>query len=373
MWVRFYFCSSGVSIFYVGREFWDERVQVCWEGGGTPLERGILRLASLFYALGLEARKETYRLGLKEASRLPAPVVSVGNITLGGTGKTPMVAWLAEGFRDRGLKVAIESRGYGRKDEGRTLVVSRGRGPLVSPRQGGDEPLMLAKKLSGVMVVVAARRVEGARLAVEELGAELVLLDDGFQHWALNRDLDLVLVSGEEGLGNGRLFPAGPLREPLRALKRAHFLVVTKRENPSLRRLLASEAPQAEIFEAPMEGEKLWSPLGGELLPLGKLKGAKVGAFAGIADPCSFFALLEGYGAEVVEKVTFPDHHFYRHGDLEVLRGLIPRVDLVVTTEKDWVRLEGLDLGFSPWVLKVVIRPSPRLLDRVLERLGMEV
>lgn len=349
-------------------------MQVCWEGGGTPLERGVLRLASLFYGLGLGARRYIYRMGLRESVRLSAPVLSVGNITLGGTGKTPMVAWLAETLVRRGLRVAVVSRGYGRKEESKVLVVSRGDGALVSSQEGGDEPVMLAEALPGVSVVVAARRAEGARLAIQELGAEIVILDDGFQHWALARDLDVVLVDGEGGFGNGLLFPAGPLREPLEALKRAHILVITKKENPSLHERLVELAPQAPIFTASLEVRGLWSSTEDALLPLETLEGAEVAAFAALARPNSFFALLqERLGARVVEKRAFPDHYIYGEGDLETFRSMAQMADWVVTTEKDWVRLKDKELGFALLVLKVALRPPLELVELVFERLGLRV
>jgi len=347
-------------------------VKACWEGRGTLLERGGLGAVSLFYRAGLEIHRGLYRWGVREALRLPVPVISVGNITVGGAGKTPMVAWLARGLRDRGFKVAIVSRGYGRKASRGALLVSRGEGPLVSPIEGGDEPVMLAKKLPGVAVVVAHRKAHGARWAVDELGAQLILVDDGFQHWSLARDLDLVLVDGGMGFGNGRLFPAGPLREPLGALKRAHILVLTKESNPALSRFLSREAPQADLFEAPLEAVDLWSPQRGEVRALEPLHGLTLGAFAGIAQPSSFFALLERGGGRLVERVVFPDHLFYGDREVERLSAVAERVDMMITTEKDWVKLEGMDLPFSLWVLRVALSPPGELLDRVLERLGLE-
>ncbi len=331
--------------------------------------RGVLRGASLFYLLGLETHRGLYRLAVKKVTRLPVPVISVGNITLGGTGKTPMVAWLARELGDRGLRVVVVSRGYGGNFSGDVLLVSRGDGPMVSPEECGDEPVMLAWKLKEVPVVAARKKALGARWAVENLGAQMVLIDDGFQHWALTRDLDMVLVDGEVGLGNGLLFPAGPLREPVEALARAHILVVTKRRNPSLRALLARKAPGADVYEVPWKAWDLWSPVTGETMSVVSLEGLRVGAFAGIAQPSSFFSLLRELGAGALEEMAFPDHHFYHGADLERLEDLASRVDIMVTTEKDGVRLEKAPFSF--WVLRMALEPPRELMDRVLERLGL--
>ncbi len=358
-----------IKYFPMSLNFLEKRVMANWEGRGTLLEGLVLKGISHLYRGGLEVYRSLYSLGLKSPLRLPVPVVSVGNITLGGTGKTPMVAWLARELKARGFKVVVVSRGYGGRSSREVLLVSRGNGPLVSVEEGGDEPVMLARKLEGVPVVVAWEKARGAKWAVEHLGAQMILLDDGFQHWALARDLDMVLVNGERGLGNGLLFPAGPLREPLEALARAHILVITKEENPALLKRLVGEAPMADIYQAPWRVLDLRSPTTGETMSLESLKGVRVGAFAGIAYPSSFFDLLRGLGGSLVETEAFPDHHFYGDADVKRLADMASRVDIMITTEKDGERLGNVPFPF--WVLRVALEPPIELVDRVLERLGL--
>jgi len=344
----------------MNRGFWEKRLKACWRGEGTYIERGLLRMASLVYSLGIRARKGLYRGNLKSVTSLSVPAVSVGNITLGGTGKTPMVAWLAGKFMNAGFAVAVVSRGYHRASEKETLAVSDGERVLASVVEGGDEPVMLARKLPGVVVVAAADRVEGSRLAVEKLGAEVVILDDGFQHLSLARNLDIVLVDGETGFGNGLLFPAGPLREPVGALERSQVLVITKRENGELAEHLRVLFPDIPVFTAPLKVTGAWSLEAGDL-PIQSLVGLRAVAFAGIARPGSFFCLLEELGVDLVDRVAFPDHHYYSDQDLERIRGSAGASGSILTTEKDWVRLQFSDLPFSPVVVKVSLEPPEEL------------
>ncbi len=320
------------------------------------------------YSAALTIRRALYALGAKKRHRLPVIVVSVGNLTLGGTGKTPMVAWLANRFGERGLPVTVVSRGYGRRSEAETIIVSRWGEILVSVEEGGDEPLMLARTLPKASVVVASRRVDGARMAVEELGARLVILDDGFQHWALFRDLDIVLVSGEEGFGNGLLFPAGPLREPLSALNRAHIAVVTKCRNTVLEREISMVAPQLPIFTASIVVREIRAPMEGRTIPLGKVKGIEAAAFSGIAFPDSFFRLLSNVGVILRETRAYPDHHFYTVEDVKGLSTMAHRWGTVFTTEKDWVRIENMNPEFSPLVVKIEMDASDSFFEAVWAR-----
>jgi len=349
--------------------FWEKRLKDCWKGRGHFWERGALRLAAGFYGAGVRARRVIYSLGLKRSYRVPVPVVSVGNITLGGSGKTPMVEWLVKSLQELDIPVAVVSRGYKRRHEERTLVVSQWGETLVSADEGGDEPVMLAKALPMASVVVAAHRVEGAWVAMKELGAQLIVLDDGFQHWALARDLDIVVVDGEEGFGNRRLFPAGFLREPLISLARAHILVLTKRDNPALRKVIGDVAPNVPLFVAPLELRRVYAPKDGVELTLDDMRNLDAGAFAGIASPESFFNLLKGLGVNLKEVKVYQDHHFYSRRDLKDLALVARRRGVLFTTEKDWIRLEGADLEFSPFVVKVALNPPYELSKMIRERL----
>src|SRR5262245_33056718 len=187
----------------------------------------LLYPAGLLYRGGVGLRNLLYERGSLPIRHLPVPVLSVGNLTVGGSGKTPFVAYLAQKLMESGRRVAVASRGYGGSSHPSPLVVSEGAGPLVSAQEAGDEPVLLSELLTSVVVMVCSDRWSAGRFAQERFGSELVLLDDGYQHRRLARDLDLLLVDAGAGFGNGRMLPCGPLREPLRELARCDALVVT--------------------------------------------------------------------------------------------------------------------------------------------------
>ncbi len=338
-------------------------------------------LAPLAAAYGAvtAARAACYRRGWLRTERVPARVVSVGNIVAGGTGKTPMVALVAQLLRDAGLRPAIVSRGYGGRRAEDPLVVADGESlrPGVTAAQAGDEPIMLARSLDRLPVVVARRRSEGARLAVEDLGARSVVLDDGFQHMALHRDLDIVLLDADRPFHNGRVLPAGHLRERPSALRRAHLLVLSSttlpggdpgpaaaRDEPASARereageeraradAAAEEAlrrrarPGTPILRSYFEATSLQGIRAEPSRPLGWLAGRKVAVFAGIARPARLCSSLRRLGAEVAEFLPFPDHHRYTERDLAAIlsRAKARGAEGLVTTEKDLARLLGTPL-----------------------------
>src|SRR5438552_1573362 len=197
-----------------------------WDGRASPLVRAGLSAASAAYRAALAARSACYRIGLLSTRTLPVPVISVGNVTVGGSGKTPLAEVVALALAEMGARPAVISRGYGRRSRG-VRIVSDGGGVLLGATDGGDEPVLLAERLPGVPVVVGESRYEAGAVALESCGAGALVLDDGFQHRTLAKDLEIVVISGREPWGNGRLFPRGSLREPLSALKRAGVVVVT--------------------------------------------------------------------------------------------------------------------------------------------------
>lgn len=304
--------------------------------------------APLGFAFGAiaRARAAAFDRGFLRRVELDVPVVSIGNLSVGGTGKTPAALWLGRRMLESGWAPAIVTRGYGGNASGRILVAGRAGEPPADGRGGveevGDEAVLLAERFPGI-VVCGADRVAAARHAVEVGGADLVVLDDGFQHRRLARVFDLVLVDGGTGLGNGATLPAGPLREPPSALRRADAIVVTKVEAipPSLEREIARRAPGVPIFVASLEPRCMVAAEGSETVerPLAEIAGRTVVAVSGLARPDSFWELLDRLGARIVEVMEYPDHHLFTHGDWQRIGQAARGADLVVCTEKDLVKL----------------------------------
>ena len=318
--------------------------------------RSGLSAAAILYGLAAAGRNRAFDRGRKVAHRAVVPVVSVGNLTLGGTGKTPMVEWVARSLRRRNLRVAILSRGYGQaegmNDEGRVLEDNL---PDVPHLQGAD-------------------RVALARIAVEELESQMLVLDDGFQHRRLARDLDIVLLDALDPFGLGRLFPRGLLREPVASLRRAGVVVLSRADlvDPPARAAIRAEAERragplrwAEARHAPLD----LADENGAITPLDRLAGARVAAFCGIGNPEGYRRTLAKLGVEPVGFRAFPDHHPYRAHDVADLaawaRGL--GADLALTTQKDSVKLRTPTLGEIPlFALRIgleVIAGAPILED----------
>ena len=331
---------------------------------------------STLWAAILERRARLYASGRRVSHKLPHPVVSVGNLTLGGTGKTPFVEFLARRLRFEGRRPAVLSRGYGRRSRG-VVVVSAGEGPVVSADEGGDEPVALARRLPGVLVVVAERRVEAAR-AADELGADLFLLDDGYQHLSVWRDVNLLLLDARDPFGGGRFPPRGRLREPLSALARADAIVFTRVDGQGpleeARRALNRWNPGAPAFSArirpvDLADEKGSTVSGSELLPRRFL------AVCGVASPSGFLASLKDLDLSPEETLAFPDHHRYGERDLARIRRAADRTGSawIATTEKDAVKLSGrltlpllavrlavevLEPGFFPFLAARLANPA---------------
>jgi len=270
----------------------------------------------------LRVRRSAYRHGWLESHRVARPVIIVGNLTVGGTGKTPLTLWLCNELSRAGLRPGILSRGYGRRTRGVRLV-----GVDSSWREVGDEPLLLARR-SGCPTVVAAARVAGARELIAR-GAEVIVCDDGLQHLSLARDLEIVVVDGARGLGNRRLLPAGPLREPPARLSGAGLVVVNGAPlHPSLHEVRALRMDVRGSHALPVSGEA-------PPRELGVFRGAPLHAVAGMGNPARFFAMLRAAGLELVEH-AFPDHHALLPADLA-----FGDDRPVLMTEKDAVKCTG--------------------------------
>ena len=320
------------------------------EGADRVRLAPLLALEGLFRA-AVAVRGGLYRAGALRPARAGVPVISVGNLAVGGAGKTPAAMAVAERLAAAGRTVAVLSRGYGaaRKD---ARVVSDGRSLLLGAAEGGDEPVLLARRLPGVRVLCGPRRAELARLAVGRYGADALVLDDGFQHRALARDLDLVVLDASSPFGNGHCLPRGPNREPPSALRRAGLLWLSRVDQADaaeleglrrLARLLTGRAP-VESRHAPV------AVLDGQLeardVP-GSLRGARVVLLSGLARPEGFRRTVEGLGASVVAERSYPDHHPFSESELDEALAALGTAggDWLLTTEKDAVRLPPARAG----------------------------
>jgi tetraacyldisaccharide 4'-kinase len=323
--------------------YWWELVTGERRGLTAALLRAPLIAASVPYALLVWVRNKLYDWGVFRVHRAAVPVVVVGNLTVGGTGKTPAVEWVARFYRDRGRQVAILSRGYG---------VSDGR---------NDEALVLEANLNDVPHLQGADRVALARTAGEELESDLLVLDDGFQHRRLHRDLDLVLVDATQPLR--WCLPGGLLREPRSGLRRAHAVIITRSDQAApgdldrLRRVAARYLPGQPVVEARHAPVALHNTQDEQ--PVSSLRGRAVAAVCGIGNPAGFLATLRELGANVVDEMIYPDHHAYRREDVAAIEARARRLPAdawVVTTQKDWVKLRIDRLGDRPlWSLRIAL------------------
>ncbi|MFP2898650.1 tetraacyldisaccharide 4'-kinase [Corallococcus sp. 4LFB] len=307
-----------------------------------------LALLSWTYSGAVRLRGALYDSGLLRAEHVEGlRVLSIGNLNVGGTGKTPAVLHLAELLIREGRKVGILTRGYGR--ESQEPLTFTGKEPLPAVTDAGDEPLLLARRCPGARLFVGANRVEAALRARDDFGLDTVLLDDGFQHRRLHRDEDLVVVDEAVGLGNGQLLPRGPLREPPSALRRATLLWLRAAPGD------AAPNPWLEAVTAPRVRTRYgptgwWDPSGTEHAT-NALEGKPVLALAGLARPGGFLKTVTMLGAEVRDAALFPDHHRFSAEELRQVEARARQQGArIVTTEKDAVRLPA---GFEAWVVRL--------------------
>ena len=355
------------------------RGEVYWRALVTGELRGfvdrllllLLMFLSFPYAVLLRLRAWGYASGILRSYRLNSPVISVGNITVGGTGKTPMTAHIARLLMAQGRRVAVLSRGHGGSYGGLPRVVSDGVSLFMTAQEAGDEPYLLARDLPGLMVVIGHDRYEAGRMAEQELNPDVFILDDGFQHLRLRRNLNVLLLDGRCPFGNGLTLPAGLLREPTTAVRRADLVILTRCDDGSAR---PTEVQMGvPVLSARHRLSGIVPLEGGECRPFSALYGEKVLAFAGIADPDRFFSGVAETGVEVVGSLSLPDHTVYDDRALAGIRQLFRSTGAtcVLTTAKDAVKLDQRrkELG-RVWVAQLeMILEDPTALREMVESL----
>jgi tetraacyldisaccharide 4'-kinase len=312
---------------------------------------------SPLYGLAMKIRAKMYNAGVLRQEKLPVPVISVGNLVLGGTGKTPTVQHIARLLLQQGLKPAIVSRGYRGKAKQPVNVVSNGESILLSATLAGDEPFMLAESLPGVPVLTGRRRIFPCRHAIEQFEVDVIILDDGFQHLSIKRDIDVVLFDGTALAGNSRIFPGGPLREPVEALNRCQAFLVTGKTETNRQRiehfseLLLDRFPDKPIYSSSISKTTLLKH--DMSVCEGKTSDMYFG-FCGIANPLRFKESLDGSGVHLASFLPLKDHTVYSQTLLLSIckKAIACGADNLVTTEKDFVKIKDLTFALPIFILK---------------------
>jgi len=348
------------------------------QGADAQLVRAFASACSKLFQFLIKARRFLYNVRILRDSTLGVQVIAIGNLTVGGTGKTPVVEKFARVLKDQGRNIAILSRGYRsrprpfhewllnklllRDDTTPPRVVSDGKSLLLDSEMAGDEPYMLASNLKDVVVLVDKDRVKSGRYAIEKFGCDTLLLDDGFQYWKLQgRRLDIVLVERQQPFGNERLLPRGTLREPPSHLARANTIFITKSDGNTdeLRRRIEKFNPTAGIIECIHHPLYLEDVFTGQRSGLELLKNRRVASFSGIAQPESFEQSLVQQGAELVYTKRFADHHRFTQQEVinAINRSKKRQAQLIITTQKDAVRFPKIDRRDLPiYFMRVEIK-----------------
>ena len=317
-----------------------------------------LSVSRPLYAAGVFFHRQMYYSGIKKIQKLPCRVICIGNLTVGGSGKTPITIMAARLLIGRGKRVAILSRGYKRKDTEEDVVLVRDERQILSdPRECGDEPYLMARYLNRVPVVVCSDRFKGGNFLIERFDPEIILMDDGFQHWPLKRDCDIVCLDSQRPLKKLRLLPRGPLREFPSALNRAQALVFTHTggagDLPAQEEYARKFAPTAPVFHIRFELGSIMPVNKKDLLgiPSHELKQKKALVFCGIANPDSFFDHAKKVLSRVRKTLAFPDHVHYDADHIRTLRSefTYSEADVAFTTEKDAVKLQSAKLPRMPF------------------------
>lgn len=341
----------------------------------------MLTLLSYLYKLIWILRKWLYDKGVFKIRRLPCPVICVGNITAGGTGKTPTVMHLARLFQTRDFRPVVLTRGYKRKSRKPVLPVSDGNTILTTPQESGDEPYLIAAGLKNIPVVVGADRYSSGMFAKDHFGSDVFILDDGFQHLKLYRDINILLIDASNPTGNGYMLPAGILREPLAGISRADCIIISRADEgdkSKAEKLVRSFNKKTPVFYSSLKVSGIMDAHGKTYSP-DYIIGKNLLLFSGIGNPGSFKRSVNENGGVIKGEIRFPDHYWYSKRDMERISGEAERLsaDAIITTEKDLIRLTGaglingeslvkplltlkveisIDKGFDEWVLRQVKR-----------------
>ena len=349
----------------LAREVWERkgvRGKVLWI---------ILLPLSFIYRGVVQLRNGFFHLGWMKSVRLPRPVISIGNLTVGGTGKTPTCLWLARELRQRGLKVGILSRGYGRHEK-KPLVLVRAKSSLADKADAvlssGDEPLMMAQ-VYGENVGVSKDRSEAAAELLRATELDVFILDDGFQHRRIKRDVDLLLLGPET---SGWLLPAGPFREPKKNLRRSNFLLATGSQ--SVWSDFVPESLRAGFYAASLRPVSLIGFAFQQLqeYPLSWLYRSKILTVAGVADPRGFYRFIHECDGEIVKTLEFPDHHSYTTTDWQEINRMGRMVDLIITTEKDILKLQRFPFAKGKLLalrVAMTVENGSALVEAIVQRL----
>ncbi|OGC90475.1 MAG: tetraacyldisaccharide 4'-kinase [candidate division Zixibacteria bacterium RBG_16_48_11] len=336
----------------------------------------VLRILSALYLCGYWIRKSLYQTGLLRPVRVNIPVISVGNLTWGGTGKTPLVIYLALCLEKSGQRVVILTRGYKRKTK-EQIILDQKNLKAMNWQKCGDEPYLICQSLQNTAVVINAKRSKAARWAEENLKPDVFILDDGFQHWKLHRDLEIVLIDSQNPFGNGRLQPLGILREPLEALSRADLVILSKvsgREISAELHQKVSSYYRGETLQTKYKLSSIRELETGQEFVLSDLKRKKLLAFCGIGNPDSFYSLLEQSELRVGKKLSFPDHYSYDKFDFLTLEkeGLKIGADYLATTAKDRLKIPAnlqLQLPLLIFEIEVEVISGERVLWQQIEQI----
>lgn len=335
------------------------------KGFFATLSRAILAGLEVIYSAVISLRNWTFEQQIIKSNQLPIPVISVGNLTAGGTGKTPIVLFLAEWLFSMGHRPAIVMRGYGAKvDLSKSHLVSDGSGHQLSISEAGDEATQLVKKMPGLPVWIGANRFTSGLEAIKKNKADVILMDDGFQHRKLFRDVDIVVIDALQPWGYCHVLPRGLLREKVTGLQRADIAVITRSDllpEVELNRLKAKiqkHSPEIPIFETAHEPRKVIDLSGQDVISLSECQGKKVHLFCGLGNPQGFFQTARNAGFSVTGQTAFPDHHSYEENEIQSLcdqardEGAIA----LLTTEKDGVKLENfVNCSLPIWQLTIEV------------------